>query len=103
MQTVKRRRIEVIADAPLMPRIAAACRAAGISGWSVMPLLGGHGRSGDWTEDRLTGAASKQMLIAICGDEASGRLIDKLGPVLDSHRLLLSVGDVEIVRPEHFS
>lgn len=102
MDTVTKKRIEIIADAPLVPRIAAACRSAGVGGWSIVPLLGGHGRSGDWTEDRLTGAASKVMLVAIAGEAVAARLVDALGPVLDSHRLLLAVSDVAVVRGGRF-
>jgi len=102
METVQRKRIEIIADAPLVPRIAAACAAAGIAGHSVVRLTGGHGRSGDWQEDRLTGAESKVMVMTITSADKAHQLIGALTPVLESHRLLLTIADVEVVRGERF-
>jgi glycine cleavage system regulatory protein len=102
MQTVKRKRVEIIADAPLVPRIAAACKAADTSGHSIIRLTGGHGRNGDWEEDRLTGAESKVMIVTITSAEKADRLVEALAPVLESHGLLLTIADVAVVRGERF-
>lgn len=102
MDTVTRKRIEIVTDAPLVPRVVAACHAAGISGYTVMPALSGHGRSGDWSEDRLSGAQSKVIVLAIASAERADALLDALGPVLDSHKLLVMVGDVAVIRGERF-
>ena len=102
METVVRKRIEILADAPLVPRIAAACVAAGISGHTVMPALAGRGRAGSWSEDRLSGAQSKVVVLAIASSERADALLDALAPVLDSHGLLVMVGDVAVIRGERF-
>lgn len=102
MDTVTRKRIEIVADAPLVPRIAAACAAAGVGGHSVVPLSAGAGRSGGWEAGGLTAAEAKVMVIVIAGTESAARLVDALAPVLDSHGLLLTVGDVEVVRAGRF-
>ena len=102
MDTVIRKRIEILTDAPLVPRIAAACEVAGISGHTVIAALSGRGRSGNWSEDRLSGAQSKVIVLAIASAEKADSLLDALAPVLDSHRLLVSVGDVAVIRGERF-
>lgn len=102
METVIRKRIEILTDAPLVPRIAAACEVAGISGHTVIAALSGRGRSGNWSEDRLSGAQSKVIVLAIASAEKADALLDALAPVLDSHRLLVSVGDVAVIRGERF-
>ncbi len=102
MDTVIRKRIEILTDAPLVPRIAAACEAAGISGHSVIPALSGRGRAGNWSEDRLSGAQSKVIVLAIASTERADALLEALAPVLDSHRLLVSVGDVAVIRGGRF-
>lgn len=102
MDTVTRKRIEILTDAPLVPRIAAACEVAGIIGHTVIPALSGRGRSGIWSEDRLSGAQSKVMVLAVASAERADALLDALAPVLDSHRLLVSVGDVAVIRGERF-
>lgn len=102
MDTVTRKRVEVLADAPLVPRIVAALSRSGINGHTVLPVLGGSGRTGGWSEDRLTGAATKQWVIAIASAEHAAALVDELAPLLDSHRLLLTIGDVQVVRGDRF-
>lgn len=102
METVTRKRIEIVADAALVPRVAAACAAAGIKGHSIVHLDGGAGRSGAWRADGLTSAEAKVLVMVVTVAESAARLVDALGPVLDSHRLLLTVGDVEVVRSERF-
>jgi PII-like signaling protein len=102
MQTVQRKRIEILADAPLVPTIVAALGRAGISGHSVLPVLAGAGRGGSWSEERLTGAETKQLVWAITSSEHAAEFVDAIGPLLDSHRLLLTIGDVAVLRGERF-
>lgn len=102
MDTVTRKRIDVLADAPLVPRIVAALAVAEIHGHTVLPALSGAGRTGEWSEDRLTGAATKQWVVAIASPDHAAALVDALAPLLDSHRLLLTISDVQVVRGDRF-
>ena len=102
MQTVTRKKIEILADAPLVPRLVAALAEAGIHGHTVLPALSGAGRTGEWSEERLTGAETKQLLWAIASTEHAAALVDAIAPLLTSHRLLLTVADVEVVRGDRF-
>lgn len=102
METVIRKRIEILTDGPLVPRIAEACEVAGISGHTVIPALSGRGRSGNWSEDRLSGAQSKVLVLAIASADRADALLEALAPVLDSHRLIVCVGDVAVIRGERF-
>lgn len=102
MQTVTRKKVEILVDAPLVPRVVAALHDAGMHGHSVLPVLSGSGRSGSWSEERLTGAENKQMIMAITSADHAGALVDALGPLLDRHRLLLTITDVEVVRGDRF-
>jgi PII-like signaling protein len=101
METVRRKRLEILTDAPLVPRVVAALRQVGIANHTVHPVLSGAGRSGEWNEERLTGA-TKQWVMAITSEEKSAALVDAIGPMLDSYHLLLTIGDVEVVRGERF-
>ena len=102
MDTVIRKRIEILTDGPLVPRIAAACEAVGINGHTVIPALSGRGRAGNWSEDRLSGAQSKVIILAIASTARADALLDALGPLLESHGLLVTVGDVAVIRGERF-
>ena len=102
VDTVIRKRIEILADRPLLPRIIAHLRAAGVKGWSVLRVESGGGRDGEWQQDELTGAAAKAIVIAIASAAHAAALTDRLAPLLDSHGLLLTIGDVDVVRPDRF-
>jgi hypothetical protein len=102
VETVSRKRIEILADTPLVPRVVAVMKAADISGWSLIHVDGGGGRSGVWQDDDFTGASAKTIIIAIASAERAALLTDHIAPLLDSHRLLLTIGDVAVVRGERF-
>jgi PII-like signaling protein len=101
METVTRKRLEILADAPLVPRVVAALRQAEIGGHTILPALSGAGRRGEWSEERLTGA-TKQMVVAIASADHAQAFVDAIGPLLDSHRLLLTIADVAVVRGDRF-
>lgn len=101
MNTVHCKRIEILVDAPLLPRLIDALERCGIGGHTVLPVLSGTGRTGHWREDRLTGT-SKLMVIAIASDEHAEKLVDMLAPLLDSHGLLLTIASVDVVRGDRF-
>ena len=100
--TVPRRKIEVLIDAPLLPRLMAIASGVGIGGYTLLPALGGAGRSGRWTEDQVTGAQSKLMFMAVMSEDKATALTDALGPLLESHGLLLIASTVEVVRGGKF-
>lgn len=102
IQTVSRKRIEILVDTPLVPRIVAHLKAVDISGWSVIHVDSGGGRDGEWQQDDVTGAGAKTILLAIASDAKAGALMDAIAPLLDSYRMLLTVGDVQVVRGERF-
>lgn len=100
--TVQRRRIEVLVDAPLVQRIADAAGDVGITGYTLLPTLGGSGHRGRWSDDQVTGAEAKVMLIAVTSEEKAAAFTDALAPLLDSHGLLLMTSVVDVVRGGKF-
>ncbi len=101
IETVIRKRIEILVDSPLVRRVTAAISAAGISGWSVLPVTSGSGRDGRWHEERVTGA-DKSLVLSIASPEKAAVLAEALAPILTSHGLLLTMWDVEVIRGERF-
>lgn len=101
-ETVTRKRIEILVDTPLAPRIIAQIKAVDISGWSLIHVDSGGGRGGEWQHDDVTGAAAKTIVLAIASEQKTDALVDRLAPLLDSYRLLLTIGDVQVVRGERF-
>jgi hypothetical protein len=102
VQTVTRKRIEILVDTPLVPRIVGYVKAVDISGWSIIHVDSGGGRAGQWQQDDVTGAAAKTIVLVVASEAKANALVDVLAPVLDSYRLLLTIGDVQVVRGERF-
>jgi hypothetical protein len=101
-QTVTRKRIEILVDTPLAPRIIAQVKAVDISGWSLIHVDSGGGRAGEWQHDDVTGAAAKTIVLVVASQAKADALVDALAPLLDSYRLLLTIGDVQVIRGERF-
>lgn len=100
--TIKRQRIEVLVDTPLVKRIVDAAEAAGVTGYTLLPTLGGLGHSGRWADDQVSGAASKVLFLTVTNDGKATKLIEALNPLLESHRLVLFSSEVDVIRGERF-
>lgn len=102
IQTVTRKRIEILVDSPLAPRIIAQLKTVDISGWSLIHVDSGGSREGEWQNDDVTGASAKTIILVIASEAKTEALIELIAPVLDSYRLLLTIGDVQVIRGERF-
>ena len=102
VQTVARKRIEILVDTPLSPRIIRQIKAVDISGWSLIHVDSGGGRAGEWQDDDVTGASAKTIVLVIASEAKTDALVELLAPLLDSYRLLLTIGDVQVVRGARF-
>jgi hypothetical protein len=102
VETVTRKRIEILVDTPLVPRLIKHARDVDISGWSLIHVDAGGGRDGAWQHDDVTGAAAKTIILMIASEAKASALVDSIAPLLDSYRLLLTVGDVQVVRGDRF-
>lgn len=101
IETVIRKRIEILADQPLVGRVTNAIDEVGISGWTILPVTSGSGREGRWREERITGA-DKVLVLTIASAEKASSLAGRLAPILTSHGFLLTMWDVEVIRGERF-
>ena len=102
METVTRKRIEILVDTPLVPRLIKHARDVDISGWSLIHVDAGGGRDGVWQHDDVAGAAAKTIILMIANEDKAQALTEAIAPFLSSYRLLLTIGDVQVVRGERF-
>ncbi len=101
IETVIRKRIEILTDTPLIRKVTQIIDDCGISGWTVLPVASGSGREGRWREERITGS-DKALILTIASQDKATQLAQTLGPILSSHGLLLTMWDVEVIRGERF-
>ncbi len=103
MQTHKAKRVEITIEAPMERRLTEAVRAAGITGYTLLPVLGGSGRSGQWSrEGQVSRAGGMIQLVAIVREERVDALLTAALGVLERHIGVVCVTDCEVLRAERF-
>jgi len=100
MHTAKR--VEIMIEAPLEKRLTAALEKAGVTGFTVLPVLGGSGRSGRWSREGQVGRAGMVAVICLIRPERLDPLLDAAFAVVEPHIGLVSVTDAQVLRAERF-
>ncbi|MEM1132173.1 MAG: transcriptional regulator [Pseudomonadota bacterium] len=101
IETVIRKRIEILADKALQKRVTDAIDDAGITGWTILPVTEGKGRDGKWREERVMGT-DKVFVLTIAPEDKAMALAEAIAPMLTTYGFLLSMWDVEVIRGERF-
>ena len=101
IETVIRKRIEILADTQLQKRVTDAINRAGITGWTVVPVTSGKGREGRWREERVMGT-DKVLVLTIAAEDNAMALAEDLAPMLTKYGFILSMWDVQVIRGERF-
>lgn len=65
MQMHKTKRVEIIIEAPIEPRLTKALGAGGVFVFTVLPVFGGSGRSGRWSQKGQVSRAGG-MVAVVC-------------------------------------
>lgn len=102
MQTHKAKRVEIIIEAPMENRLTDALVKAGVSGFTVLPVLGGSGRSGRWTREGQVGRAGMVAVICLIRPERLDGLLEAAFTVVERHIGVVSITDCEVLRAERF-
>lgn len=103
METHPARRIEIIIEAALLSRLTDALEEAGVTGYTVLPVLGGFGRSGAWTREGQVGPGDGMAaVVCILGPGREGAILEAAYAVLARHIGVVSVTDCEVVRRDRF-
>lgn len=102
MQTHKAKRVEIIIEAPMERRLTEALTKSGVSGFTILPVLGGSGRSGLWSRDGQVGRAGMVAVICLIRPERLDALLDAAFAVVERHIGVVSITDAEVLRAERF-
>lgn len=102
MQTHAAKRVEIIIEAPMEGRLTEALKKAGVTGFTVLPVLGGSGRSGQWSRDGQLGRTGMVAVICLIRPEKLDRLLDAAFAVVERHIGVVSVTDTQVLRAERF-
>jgi nitrogen regulatory protein PII len=103
MQTHDAKRVEIIIEAPLERRLTDAIVEADVTGFTVLPVLGGSGRSGQWSRDgQVSVAGGMVAVVCIVRPERVDGLLDAAFKVVERHIGVVSVTDCKVLRAERF-
>ena len=103
MQTHKAKRVVITIEAIMQRRLTDTIEDAGVTGYSILPVLGGSGRSGAWSrEGQVSRASGMVQVICIIREERLDALMDAAFEVVDKHIGVVTIADVEVVRAERF-
>jgi nitrogen regulatory protein PII len=99
----KAKRVEIVIEAIMARRLAAALTEAGVTGFTVLPVEGGSGRSGPWSrEGQVTRAGGMNAFVCIVREERLDALLEAAYRVVERHIGVISVTDCEVLRAERF-
>ena len=96
------KRVEIMIEAPLERRLTDALHAAELTGFTVLPVLGGSGRSGRWSRDGQVGRAGMVAVICLIKPERLDTLLEAAFAVVEPHIGVVSITDAQVLRAERF-
>lgn len=102
MQMHKAKRVEIVIEAPLQGRLTDAIESVGVTGYTILPVHGGSGRSGQWSRDGQVGRAGMVAIVCLIKPERLDGLLDAAFDVVDKHIGVVSVTDASVLRAERF-
>ncbi len=97
------KRVVITIETPMQRRLLAAIEEAGVTGYSILPVIGGSGRSGPWSAEGQVGRAGGmvQVICIIRPDRLDG-LLDGVFAVVERHIGVVTVTDCTVLRAERF-
>lgn len=103
MQTHKAKRVAIIIEAPMERRLRAVLEDAGVTGYSILPVIGGSGRSGSWSAEGQVGMAGGMVqVICVVKPERLDSLLESAFSVVERHIGVVTISECEVLRAERF-
>ena len=103
MQTHSAKRVVITIEAIMQKRLTDTLEKAGVTGYSILPVLGGSGRSGSWSrEGQISRASGMVQVVCIIREERLDALLEAAFEVVDKHIGVVTITDVEVLRAERF-
>ncbi|MEL6746779.1 MAG: DUF190 domain-containing protein [Pseudomonadota bacterium] len=103
METYKKKRIEIMVEAPLMDRVIGILEDQSVSGYTVLPAIAGRGKSGRWHRDGLVGRVGSVVQVVCVIDEAGvNALLEPVFKLVSRQIGIVTVVDVEVIRGDQF-
>ncbi|MEO0567344.1 MAG: transcriptional regulator [Pseudomonadota bacterium] len=103
MQTHKAKRVEITIEQMMQNRLTQALQRADVTGYTILPVYGGSGRSGEWNRSgQVSRAEGMVQFICIIRSEKLDELLEAAFSVVERHIGVVCVTDCEVLRAERF-
>ena len=103
MQTHEAKRVEITIEAVMQSRLTDAIKKSGVTGYTVLPVLGGSGRSGEWSRaGQVSRAQGMVQVVCIIRAERLDALLKGAFAVVERHIGVVTVTDCDVLRAERF-
>ena len=103
MEMHQAKRVEIIIEAMMELQLTKALNDAGVTGYTVLPVSGGSGRSGQWSREGQVGRAGGMVaVVCLVRPERLDPLLDAAFAVVERHIGVVSVCDTQVLRAERF-
>ncbi|NIY75793.1 transcriptional regulator [Thalassospira sp. HF15] len=97
------KRVAIIIESVMEGRLRQALQGAGVTGFSVLPVLGGSGRSGNWTrDDTISRGGGMVQVICIIRPSKLDALLEAAFEVVDRHIGVVTISDCQVLRADRF-
>ncbi|TDT73686.1 hypothetical protein BDE40_2461 [Litoreibacter halocynthiae] len=103
MQTHDAKRVVITIEAVMQSRLTDALQTADVTGYSILPVLGGSGQSGPWSrEGQVSRAGGMVQVICIVRPDKLDKLLDAAFAVVERYIGIVTVTDCQVLRAERF-
>lgn len=97
------KRVEITIEAIMESRLTSALEKAGVTGYTILPVKGGSGRSGRWNRAGQVGRADGMIqVVCIIRPDKLDLLLDAAFAVVENHIGVVNVTDCIVLRAERF-
>lgn len=103
MKKHKAKRVEIIIETPMQSRLTNALTEAGVTGYTLLPVQGGNGRSGPWSrEGEVSRAGGLTMVLCIVREEKLDQVLELAYAIVDRYIGMVTITDCDVLRAERF-
>ena len=103
MQTHAAKRVEITIERVMQSRLTDALNSAGVTGYTILPVYGGSGRSGAWSRSgQISKAGGMVQVICIIKPDRLDGLLEAAFSVVERHIGVVCITDCDVLRAERF-
>ena len=103
MQTHRKKRIEIIIEAPLQKRLTELLENSEVSGFTILPAIAGRGEEGSWQRaGQVSDAGRMVIVICVVDPGRADEVVESIYALLSRQIGIVTISDVEVIRTDKF-